>query len=307
MSAATSCAGCGAPLSDPGTGDVITCAYCRRQHRIHRTAPRLGKAKYVPGQPVLVKWGSTWWDAVVLEVVGQRAWKIRYDGYSADWDEIVGPGRLRPRDERDADSDYDQRWDTEELQAFGAPPGIAPNRPGYQPGQSVLVLWNAKWYPARIKRVVGPSAWEIGYDGYASSWDEVVGPDRIRSDAAVRQVAQVAAVAAAGAGIAASGVAAFIGIAVVMMVIVMIGGAAAFFVLARPASGGGAGYGEPGGYVPMPGTLYVGQPVTVLWNGSWYGAVVMEPYPDGSALIHYDGWSESYDEVVSSDRIRVLQ
>lgn len=50
----------------------------------------------------------------------------------------------------------------------------------YVLNQPVEVLWGSTWYPGRIKAVEGPGRWLIGYDGYAASWDEVVGTDRLR-------------------------------------------------------------------------------------------------------------------------------
>jgi hypothetical protein len=52
------------------------------------------------------------------------------------------------------------------------------------PGSKVTVLWSGSWYPATIKAVRGPEQWLIGYDGFGTSWDEVVGSDRIRPAAA---------------------------------------------------------------------------------------------------------------------------
>lgn len=50
----------------------------------------------------------------------------------------------------------------------------------YGVGAAVDVLWNGRWYPARVLRVSGAHQWLITYDGHSSSWDEVVGVDRIR-------------------------------------------------------------------------------------------------------------------------------
>jgi len=52
---------------------------------------------------------------------------------------------------------------------------------GLAAGSAVDVLWNGRWYPARVLQVRGANQWLITYDGYSSSWDEVVGVDRIRS------------------------------------------------------------------------------------------------------------------------------
>src|SRR5690606_42148427 len=54
-------------------------------------------ADFQVGDKVEVKWGSVWYRAEVKVVEGPGRWKIGYDGYGANWDEIVGPERIRPR------------------------------------------------------------------------------------------------------------------------------------------------------------------------------------------------------------------
>lgn len=51
----------------------------------------------------------------------------------------------------------------------------------YAPGTAVMVKWKGSWWPAHVMQV-GPQGnrWFIHYDGYSSSWDEWVGPGRIR-------------------------------------------------------------------------------------------------------------------------------
>lgn len=49
----------------------------------------------------------------------------------------------------------------------------------FRVGDRVEVKWKGRWYPARIQRVNGDNYY-IRYDGYDSSWDEWVGPDRVR-------------------------------------------------------------------------------------------------------------------------------
>lgn len=51
----------------------------------------------------------------------------------------------------------------------------------YAPGAAVMVKWHGSWWPAHVLQV-GPKGnrWFIHYDNYASSWDEWVGPGRIR-------------------------------------------------------------------------------------------------------------------------------
>ncbi|MBX3206359.1 MAG: hypothetical protein KF764_14900 [Labilithrix sp.] len=46
---------------------------------------------------VEVEWRGSWWPAVVLEKRGGGRWLVRYDGYGSDWDEVVGPERIRER------------------------------------------------------------------------------------------------------------------------------------------------------------------------------------------------------------------
>ncbi len=56
----------------------------------------IGAGPYRSGDAVSVKWHGSWWPAQVLQV-GRKQWFIHYDGYGNNWDEWVGPGRIRPR------------------------------------------------------------------------------------------------------------------------------------------------------------------------------------------------------------------
>jgi len=47
-----------------------------------------------------------------------------------------------------------------------------------------------------------------------------------------------------------------------------------------------------------------GDKVTVLWNGQWYPATVLE-VGKTTWKIHYDGYGAEWDEWVGSDRIKV--
>ena len=46
-----------------------------------------------------------------------------------------------------------------------------------------------------------------------------------------------------------------------------------------------------------------GQKVEVLWKGTWYKATVLEA-KENAYKIHYDGYGSSWDETVTSSRIR---
>ncbi len=156
------CCQCGAGLTDPGDASFIPCAYCKHVHAVHRTAPARGAAQYTRGQAVVVYWGRSWWDARVLAEVGPQRWRIHYDGYGSGYDEDVGPDRIRPRDDA----------------AHGG--GPEPQGLQYPAGSAVDVLWKQRWYPGVVLRAEGPAAWLIHYEGYNDSWDEIVGPARIR-------------------------------------------------------------------------------------------------------------------------------
>lgn len=49
-------------------------------------------------------------------------------------------------------------------------------------GDKAQVLWKSKWYPAKVLKAEENRCF-IHYDGYAASWDEWVGADRIKSAA----------------------------------------------------------------------------------------------------------------------------
>ena len=52
------------------------------------------------------------------------------------------------------------------------------------PGSQAQVLWKGNWYPATVRKAKSNRCY-IHYDGYNNSWDEWVGPERIRFPDAV--------------------------------------------------------------------------------------------------------------------------
>lgn len=52
------------------------------------------------GDRVQVEWRGSWWPARVVDLVGDREWRIHYEGWGAQWDENVGPSRILPRSAR---------------------------------------------------------------------------------------------------------------------------------------------------------------------------------------------------------------
>ncbi len=57
-------------------------------------ATTTASGKFVVGQKVEVLWKGKYYPATVLSVTGDQ-YKIHYDGFSAKWDETVGPSRIR--------------------------------------------------------------------------------------------------------------------------------------------------------------------------------------------------------------------
>ncbi|HZX32271.1 MAG TPA: caspase family protein [Rhodocyclaceae bacterium] len=55
------------------------------------------------------------------------------------------------------------------------------SKEGLVRGDAVDVEWHGSWYPGSVLEVKSQGRYRIHYDGYDSSWDEVVGPDRIRA------------------------------------------------------------------------------------------------------------------------------
>jgi hypothetical protein len=53
----------------------------------------------------------------------------------------------------------------------------------YAVGDKVTVEWKGKDYPATILQLTSTGSYRIHYDGYASSWDEVVTPARVHGRA----------------------------------------------------------------------------------------------------------------------------
>ncbi|MGE5492677.1 MAG: caspase family protein [Actinomycetota bacterium] len=64
-----------------------------------------------------------------------------------------------------------------------APKASSPvvSRDGFVRGDAVDIEWHGSWYPGSVLEVKQQGRYRIHYDGYDSSWDEVVGPDRIRA------------------------------------------------------------------------------------------------------------------------------
>lgn len=52
------------------------------------------------------------------------------------------------------------------------------------------------------------------------------------------------------------------------------------------------------------GEVHSGEEVVVEWGGHWWNARVLQEIEGGRFLVHYEGWSDSWDEVVTPNRVR---
>ena len=144
LTALASLASCAPAKSAPPPGDPGQGALFNRE-----------TVSIAPGTPVLVERGGYWLPATVTgRAAGDRV-IVRYDGYSAEFDETVPIQRIRP--------------------------GVAAAAPAdYQVGERVLVSVQGKLLLADVAAQAGPQAWRVHYDGYGPEVAENVGPDRIR-------------------------------------------------------------------------------------------------------------------------------
>ena len=144
-------AACGRHRRDPDYGGSPP-SYGEPTYGAPAPAPAYGAPAegFAVGQRVKVEWKGSWWPAVVMQAQPGQ-WFVHYENYDHSWDEWVGPARIR---------------------AMPAP-GVR------GVGAHVRVEWKGSWYPAVILQVQN-GQFLVHYDGYESSWDEWVGPDRMR-------------------------------------------------------------------------------------------------------------------------------
>ncbi len=98
------------------------------------------------GDTVQVQWKGKWYPSTIKQVKDGKYY-IHYKGWGNNWDEWVGLDRIRTK--------------------------------SFSVGEKVRVKWKNKWWSADILKISN-GKYYIHYDGYASSWDEWVGPARIR-------------------------------------------------------------------------------------------------------------------------------
>lgn len=114
------------------------------------------------GRSVEVLWGGQWWAAEVVEARSGLS-RIHYTGWGNEWDEWVGPERIRAA-------------------APAAP--VVPLKAA-RVGQRIDVEWHGSWWPAEVVSVKN-GFYKIHYAGWGSEWDEWVELSRMRAPASTR-------------------------------------------------------------------------------------------------------------------------
>ena len=101
------------------------------------------------GDKAKVLWNGYQYQAT-LKAKKDATFCIHYDGWEAKWDECVAPARF-----------------------------TCTGTAAFAKGETVEVEWKAAFYEAKILSVK-EGKYCITYVGWASSWDECVGPQRVR-------------------------------------------------------------------------------------------------------------------------------
>jgi hypothetical protein len=123
------------------------------------TPTSFGGGDMPPGTHVQVARQGQWYAAVIVQPMGEGRFLIHYDNTGNEWNEVVGPDRLK-----------------------SLPPGTlaAGAPPDYHPGEKVLVTYQKRLLLADVVMQVGTGSWRVHYDGYGPEAGEVAPADRIR-------------------------------------------------------------------------------------------------------------------------------
>lgn len=117
--------------------------------------PSFGANDMPPGTKVLVARQGQWLPATVVQPLQEGRFLIHYDNTDKQWDEVVGPDRIKP--------------------AAGAGAAL-----DYRPGEKVLVTYQGRVMLADVVMQAGANQWRVHYDGFGPEAAETVGPDRMR-------------------------------------------------------------------------------------------------------------------------------
>jgi hypothetical protein len=140
---------------------------CRRAHQV--------------GDHVLVSWRGGDYPAVIVGVEGPSKFRVHYDGFSEDWDEVIPATRIQIRLST-APGPAPPGAPPTRTRSKTSPSGsVAPSLPSvYRLGDRVRVEWHGSIYPATIVTVLGDDRYRVHYESYGSEWDEDIDFGRIQ-------------------------------------------------------------------------------------------------------------------------------
>ncbi len=119
--------------------------------------PTFGAGDMPPGTRVQVARQGQWYPAVIVQPLGDGHFLVHYDNTGTEWNEAVGPDRVKP------------------LSAGAGGPAR-----DYHAGEKVLVTYQQRLLFADVVTQVSAESWRVHYDGFGAEAGETVGPDRLR-------------------------------------------------------------------------------------------------------------------------------
>lgn len=129
-------------------------------------APSFGATDLPAGSHVQVARAGQWFAATVLQAAGNGQYKIHYDNYASEYDEVVGPDRIKTPSPG-------------ALGALGSLLGTGPTN-DFKPGEKVLVTYQGRLLLAEVIMQTGADQWRVHYDGWGPEAAETAGVDRIK-------------------------------------------------------------------------------------------------------------------------------
>ena len=194
---------------------------------------------------------------------------------------------------------------------FLEPPSTETKK-SYELGDAVAVLNSGHWWSAHVVEPMGESRWKIHYDGWAPTSVETVGDHRIRpldyepGSSIIPPPPELPPIKVKRGN-------PWFPIAAIATVL----GAGVLFYAASTKPPGtplerarikqSSIFRQMGDSVGTDTLIKTGQKYYVKWGETWYLGTVKSVDPDGMVLIHYDGWDDSHDSLVSRDRLRKLE
>lgn len=135
----------------------------------------------------------------------------------------------------------------------------------FQVGDAVEIDWSGMWYKGTVKEVAS-GKYKVHYEGWSDTYDEWVGPERLRKTA---------------------------------------GSGKTVTEKEKPkeekkATTETKTTGDKTSDSP---TYQKNQKVEINWSGTWYKGTILE-VSNGKYKVRYDGWGSAYDEWVGQERLR---